>query len=178
MVRSLLILLLETIQVYERVTVMALKPIILVPVDIVVDHLVQVDVIGKQFWSLLLSGGDLKLFKMCLCFPQDLILKGLNYLHTHDPCIIHRDLNCSNIYINVNTGKVKIGDFGLASMVGKSHMTHFVIVTKGVMPLALNKAKDPELKAFIEKCIGQKRVRPSASELLNDMFLEINDDEK
>ncbi|GJV49804.1 probable serine/threonine-protein kinase WNK11 [Tanacetum coccineum] len=199
-----------------------------VPVDIVVDHSVQVDVIGKQFWSLLLSGGDIRLFKTCLCFPQDLILKGLNYLHTYDPCIIHRDLNCSNIYINVNTGKVKIGDFGLASMVGKSHMTHFVIgtpeymapklyeenynelvdiysfglcllemdimdipymkcnciaqiyhkVTKGVMPLALNKAKDPELKAFIEKCIGQKRVRPSASELLNDMFLEINDDEK
>ncbi|GJS33613.1 hypothetical protein Tco_0531995 [Tanacetum coccineum] len=41
------------------------------------------------------------------------------------------------------------------------------------MPLALNKVKDPELKAFIEKCIGQKRVRPFASELLNDPFLEI-----
>jgi len=34
------------------------------------------------------------------------ILRGLNYLHTHDPCIIHRDLNCSNIFINGNIGKV------------------------------------------------------------------------
>lgn len=36
------------------------------------------------------------------------ILKGLDYLHTHDPCIIHRDLNCSNIFINGNIGKVNI----------------------------------------------------------------------
>ncbi|PWA67673.1 serine/threonine-protein kinase WNK11 [Artemisia annua] len=47
-----------------------------------------------------------------------------------------------------------------------------------VMPLTLNKEKNPELKAFIEKCIGHKRVRPSACELLNDPFLEIGDDDK
>lgn len=34
------------------------------------------------------------------------ILKGLDYLHTHDPCVIHRDLNCSNIFINGNIGQV------------------------------------------------------------------------
>lgn len=34
------------------------------------------------------------------------ILQGLDYLHTHDPCVIHRDLNCSNIFINGNIGKV------------------------------------------------------------------------
>lgn len=34
------------------------------------------------------------------------ILKGLNYLHTHEPCIIHRDLNCSNVFINGNVGQV------------------------------------------------------------------------
>lgn len=34
------------------------------------------------------------------------ILKGLDYLHTHDPCVIHRDLNCSNIFVNGNTGQV------------------------------------------------------------------------
>ncbi|OIT00753.1 PREDICTED: probable serine/threonine-protein kinase WNK11 [Nicotiana attenuata] len=34
------------------------------------------------------------------------ILQGLDYLHTHDPCVIHRDLNCSNIFINGNVGKV------------------------------------------------------------------------
>lgn len=36
------------------------------------------------------------------------ILRGLDYLHTHEPCIIHRDLNCSNIFINGNIGKVFI----------------------------------------------------------------------
>ena len=40
------------------------------------------------------------------------ILKGLDYLHTHEPCVIHRDLNCSNIFINGNTGKVNmLSDF-------------------------------------------------------------------
>ncbi|TYH35093.1 hypothetical protein ES332_D13G169600v1 [Gossypium tomentosum] len=34
------------------------------------------------------------------------ILKGLDYFHTHDPCIIHRDLNCSNVFVNGNTGQV------------------------------------------------------------------------
>lgn len=34
------------------------------------------------------------------------ILKGLDYLHNRNPCIIHRDLNCSNIFINGNVGKV------------------------------------------------------------------------
>ncbi|GKF30547.1 hypothetical protein Tco_0100345, partial [Tanacetum coccineum] len=45
------------------------------------------------------------------------------------------------------------------------------------MPLALNKVKDPELKALIEKCIGKSLVRPSTAELLKDPFLEIGDDE-
>lgn len=35
------------------------------------------------------------------------ILRGLDYLHSHEPCIIHRDLNCSNIFINGNIGKVR-----------------------------------------------------------------------
>ncbi|CAK9133376.1 unnamed protein product [Ilex paraguariensis] len=149
------------------------------------------------------------------------ILEGLEYLHTHDPCIIHRDLNCSNIFINGNIGKVKIGDLGLAATVGKSHEAHSLLgtpeymapelyeenytelvdiysfgmsllematmeipysecasiaqiykkVTTGVKPQALNKVNDPELKAFIERCIGQPRARPSASELLKDPFL-------
>lgn len=34
------------------------------------------------------------------------VLEGLEYLHTHEPCIIHRDLNCSNIFVNGNVGQV------------------------------------------------------------------------
>ena len=34
------------------------------------------------------------------------ILEGLNYLHTHDPCYIHSDLTCSNIYVNGCTSEV------------------------------------------------------------------------
>lgn len=34
------------------------------------------------------------------------ILRGLEYLHTHEPCVIHRDLNCSNVFVNGNTGQV------------------------------------------------------------------------
>jgi serine/threonine protein kinase len=43
------------------------------------------------------------------------ILTGLEYLHSQKPAIIHRDLKCDNIFINGNHGKVKIGDFGLAT---------------------------------------------------------------
>ncbi|CAI9294863.1 unnamed protein product [Lactuca saligna] len=156
------------------------------------------------------------------------ILRGLEYLHNHEPCIIHRDLNCSNIFINGNIGKVKIGDLGLAAVVGKNHNAHTLLgtpeymapelyeedynelvdiysfgmcllematmeipysecdsiakiyrkVTSGVMPQAFNKVTDLELKSFIERCIGQPRVRPSASDLLKDPFLmEANSEE-
>ncbi|CAA0833475.1 Probable serine/threonine-protein kinase WNK6 [Striga hermonthica] len=43
------------------------------------------------------------------------ILEGLHYLHAQTPCIIHRDLKCDNIFIDIASGKVKIGDFGLAT---------------------------------------------------------------
>ncbi|CAI0432543.1 unnamed protein product [Linum tenue] len=54
------------------------------------------------------------------------ILKGLLYLHSHDPPVIHRDLKCDNIFINGNQGEVKIGDLGLAAILRKSHADHCV----------------------------------------------------
>jgi len=157
------------------------------------------------------------------------ILKGLNYLHTHEPCIIHRDLNCSNVFINGNIGQVKIGDFGLAATVGKNHSAHSILgtpefmapelyeenytelidiysygmcvlemvtlevpysecdsiakiykkVTAGLRPRAMEKVRDPEVKAFIERCLAQPRARPSAAELLRDPFFDgiVDDDD-
>ncbi|XVF28034.1 hypothetical protein REPUB_Repub14bG0160600 [Reevesia pubescens] len=148
------------------------------------------------------------------------MLKGLEYLHQHEPCIIHRDLNCSNVFINGNAGEIKIGDFGFATMLGQNHVAHSVIgtpefmapelyeenyteavdiysfgmcllelmtqelpysecdsiakiykkVSSGVKPEAINKVKDPEVKAFINKCLVKQSERPSATQLLADSF--------
>ncbi|XP_042482566.1 serine/threonine-protein kinase WNK1-like isoform X2 [Macadamia integrifolia] len=54
------------------------------------------------------------------------ILRGLLYLHSHDPPVIHRDLKCDNIFVNGNQGEVKIGDLGLAAILRKSHEAHCV----------------------------------------------------
>lgn len=48
------------------------------------------------------------------------ILKGLSFLHSRNPPVIHRDLKCDNIFITGTTGSVKIGDLGLATLKNKS----------------------------------------------------------
>lgn len=48
------------------------------------------------------------------------ILKGLMFLHSRSPPIIHRDLKCDNIFITGTTGSVKIGDLGLATLKNRS----------------------------------------------------------
>lgn len=48
------------------------------------------------------------------------ILKGLKYLHELPNPIIHRDIKCDNIFINKDTGKVKIGDLGLSCVLKSS----------------------------------------------------------
>uniref|UniRef100_A0A3B4BGE3 Protein kinase domain-containing protein n=1 Tax=Periophthalmus magnuspinnatus TaxID=409849 RepID=A0A3B4BGE3_9GOBI len=44
------------------------------------------------------------------------ILKGLQFLHSRSPPIIHRDLKCDNIFITGPTASIKIGDLGLATL--------------------------------------------------------------
>ncbi|TDH66919.1 hypothetical protein CCR75_001907 [Bremia lactucae] len=43
------------------------------------------------------------------------ILEGLHYLHNQHPPVIHRDLKCDNIFVNGNTGDLRIGDLGLST---------------------------------------------------------------
>ncbi|KAG6588353.1 putative serine/threonine-protein kinase WNK1 [Cucurbita argyrosperma subsp. argyrosperma] len=54
------------------------------------------------------------------------ILRGLLYLHSQNPPVIHRDLKCDNILVNGNQGEIKIGDLGLAAILRKSHADHCV----------------------------------------------------
>lgn len=44
------------------------------------------------------------------------ILKGLHFLHSRSPPILHRDLKCDNIFITGPSASVKIGDLGLATL--------------------------------------------------------------
>ena len=75
------------------------------------------------------------------------ILKGLNYLHTYKingvtTPIIHRDIKCDNVFINSNSGEIKIGDLGLSTTM-KASYTSSVLGTPEFMA--------PEL---YEECYG------------------------
>ncbi|MCL7021630.1 hypothetical protein MKW94_026876 [Papaver nudicaule] len=50
------------------------------------------------------------------------VAQGMNYLHRHDPPIIHRDLKSSNLLVGRNW-TVKIGDFGLSRLKHATFLT-------------------------------------------------------
>ncbi|XP_068331563.1 serine/threonine-protein kinase WNK8-like [Pyrus communis] len=60
------------------------------------------------------------------------ILRGLDYLHSHNPPIIHRDLKCDNLFVNGFNGELKIGDLGLA-IVMQQPTAHSIIGTPEFM---------------------------------------------
>lgn len=61
------------------------------------------------------------------------ILKGLEYLHSQDPPIIHRDLKCDNIFINGATGDLRIGDLGLSTVISRKTKVLSVLGTPEFM---------------------------------------------
>lgn len=73
------------------------------------------------------------------------ILKGLAYLHSHDPPVIHRDLKCDNLFVNGHLGQVKIGDLGLAAVLRGSQHAHSVIGTPEFMAPELYEEEYDEL---------------------------------
>ncbi|CAD6192850.1 unnamed protein product [Caenorhabditis auriculariae] len=96
------------------------------------DYWESADISGKRKYIVLvtelMTSGTLKMYlkrfkriniKVLKSWCRQ-ILKGLSFLHSRNPPVIHRDLKCDNIFITGTTGSVKIGDLGLATLKNKS----------------------------------------------------------
>lgn len=80
----------------------------------------------------IVTGGSLKQYLKKIKHPRLKVIKmwcrgileGLDYLHSQKPYpIIHRDLKCANVFIMSNTGDIKIGDFGLSTLMEEKMQT-------------------------------------------------------
>ncbi|KAF7632501.1 Protein kinase domain-containing protein [Meloidogyne graminicola] len=76
------------------------------------------------------------------------ILKGLYFLHTRQPPVIHRDLKCDNIFITGTTGSVKIGDLGLATLKNKSHAKSVIGTPEFMAPEMYEEQYDEEVDVY------------------------------
>lgn len=77
------------------------------------------------------------------------ILKGLDYLHSHDPPIIHRDLKCDNIFINGTSGDLRIGDLGLSTVISNKNKVLSVLGTPEFMaPELYDEAYDEKVDIY------------------------------
>eukprot|EP00767_Chilomastix_cuspidata_P001635 gnl/Chilomastix_cuspidata/1760.p2 GENE.gnl/Chilomastix_cuspidata/1760~~gnl/Chilomastix_cuspidata/1760.p2 ORF type:complete len:505 (-),score=273.27 gnl/Chilomastix_cuspidata/1760:1336-2850(-) len=61
------------------------------------------------------------------------ILTGLEFLHSLEPRVIHRDLKCDNVFINGSTGEVKIGDLGISRRLPEAHFAQTIVGTPEFM---------------------------------------------
>lgn len=66
------------------------------------------------------------------------IQSELEYLHTWKPPIVHRDIKCDNIFINGNTGEVKIGDMGFVKEIREVRLDMVVGTPEFMAPKLLD----------------------------------------
>ena len=67
----------------------------------------------KNLTTFLMEGSDIGMAKIIQILND--VAKGLDYLHSQTPAIIHRDLTADNVLLNRN-GTAKISDFGNSQM--------------------------------------------------------------
>ncbi|KAG5459752.1 MAG: kinase-like domain-containing protein [Olpidium bornovanus] len=76
------------------------------------------------------------------------ILRGLAYLHSRRPPIIHRDLKCDNIFINGNNGQAKIGDLGMATFKEKDHVSSVIGTPEFMAPELYEEKYDEKVDIY------------------------------
>ncbi|KAI6175775.1 Non-specific serine/threonine protein kinase [Aphelenchoides bicaudatus] len=115
------------------------------------------------------------------------ILKGLHFLHTRNPPVIHRDLKCDNIFITGTTGSVKIGDLGLATLKNKSHAKSVIGTPEFMAPEMYEEQYDESVDVYafgmclLEMVTGEypyqviSGVKPTCFERIPKQYPEIRD---
>jgi len=76
------------------------------------------------------------------------ILKGLEYLHSQKPPIIHRDLKCDNIFINGTSGDLRIGDLGLSTVMSNKGKLSVLGTPEFMAPELYDEAYDQTIDIY------------------------------